>query len=159
MDPKAKQYPEGPGRGLFQFEGPSLKTAQQRHKNIAKQMGVSPDPEIMNATSADQLSREKQYLLFQSNLLESPAKLANYASGNMSLEDLWLKGHKRKEAEGDRAAFQESRLDAKKNLSKYPSGIGVKPAAQVAAERDTVRTISPDLQKVLDILKRDNSGI
>ena len=32
----------------------------------------------------------------------------DYATGKMSIEDLWMKGHKKKEADqGDRESFQE----------------------------------------------------
>lgn len=152
MDPKAVQVPSKIGRGIFQFEtthSESFKTAKQRHKNVAKAIGVKSDPEILKATSADQLSREKQYLLFYGNLYESPAKLSEYASGELPLVDLWLQGHKRKETKNDRKSFEASRIDAKKNLSRYPS-IGVKPAAV-----DATRSISPELQTAIDILKRD----
>jgi hypothetical protein len=108
MDPKAKQYLGGPGRGLFQFEPPSLKTAQKRYTNIAKSKGFTPNPDILNAKSADELNAQDQYTLFFANLIESDAKLADYAEGKMKLEDLWLKGHKNVESQGDRNSFLES---------------------------------------------------
>ena len=156
MDPKATQVPSGIGRGIFQFEtthSESFKTAKQRHRNVAKAMGVKPDPGILKANNADELSREQQYLLFYGNMYESPAKLSDYTSGNLPLVDLWLQSHKRKEAEGDRKAFESSRLDAKRNLRNYPS-IGIAP--NTTASVDATRTVSPQLQRAFDILKKDN---
>jgi len=114
MDVGAKQHLGGPGRGLFQFEGPSLKTAQKRYTNIAKSRGFTPNPDILNAKSADQLNAQDQYTLFFANLIESKAKLSDYAEGKMKLEDLWLKGHKNVEKPGDRESFLESLKAAEK---------------------------------------------
>ena len=114
MDVGAKQYLGGPGRGLFQFEGPSLKTAQKRYTNIAKSKGFTPNPDILNAKSADQLNAQDQYTLFFANLIESKAKLSDYAKGKMKLEDLWLTGHKNVEKQGDRESFLESLKAAEK---------------------------------------------
>ena len=114
MDPEAKQYLGGPGRGLFQFEPPSLKTAQKRYTNIAKSKGFTPNPDILNAKSADELNAQDQYTLFFANLIESNAKLSDYAEGKMKLEDLWLKGHKNVESQGDRNSFLESLKAAEK---------------------------------------------
>ena len=66
------------------------------------------DSAILKAKSADELTAEQQRTLFQGNLLEGPAKLKDYVSGDLTTEDLWLKGHKRKEAKGDRKAFRAS---------------------------------------------------
>ena len=106
---------DGPARGVFQFEGPSLQTAQKRYKNIANAKGYELDSEIVNATSADELPIEKQYALFFANLIESDAKLADYPKGNLEQVDLWLQGHKNTEADGDRKSFQESVNEARKN--------------------------------------------
>lgn len=114
MDVGAKQHLGGPGRGLFQFEAPSLKTAQKRYTNIAKSQGFTPNPDILNAKSADELNAQDQYTLFFANLIESNAKLSDYAEGKMKLEDLWLKGHKNVEKEGDRNSFLESIKAAEK---------------------------------------------
>jgi hypothetical protein len=114
MDVGAKQYLGGPGRGLFQFEGPSLKTAQKRYTNIAKSSGFTPNPDILNAKSADELNAQDQYTLFFANLIESKAKLSDYAEGKMKLEDLWLTGHKNVEKQGDRESFLESLKAAEK---------------------------------------------
>jgi hypothetical protein len=115
MDPKAKQYKGGPGRGLFQFEGESFDTALKRYKNIASTKGFSLKENIINATSADQLSAEDQYTLFFANLIESKAKLSDYTNGTLSSADLWLSGHKNVEAKGDRASFLESLNASKKD--------------------------------------------
>lgn len=122
MDGLAKQISQnedgslfdGPGRGVFQFEGPSLETAQTRYKNIARARGFTLDPEIIKATSADLLPMDKQYTLFFANLIESDAKLSDYPDGKMEQVDLWLQGHKNIEKPGDRASFQESVGEAKK---------------------------------------------
>ena len=114
MDPKAKQYQGGPGRGLFQFEGQSFDTALKRYKNVADAKGYTIKDSIVNATSADQLSSEDQYALFFANLIESKAKLSDFTDGNLSPVDIWLQGHKNVEAEGDRASFLESKKAAEK---------------------------------------------
>ena len=114
MDPKAKQYQGGPGRGLFQFEGESFNTALKRYKNVADAKGYTIKDSIVNATSADQLSSEDQYALFFANLIESKAKLSDFTDGDLSPVDIWLQGHKNVEAEGDRASFLESKKAAEK---------------------------------------------
>lgn len=120
MDPKRKQIGGGPGVGLLQFEGPSLATAVNRYAKVAEVTGFDKDPEIMSAKSAAELSKDQQYALGYANLIQGPANLKKYAEGKMSLEDLWLKGHKKIEKPGDRASFEESRQAAKKDdLKKY----------------------------------------
>ncbi len=114
MDPKAKQYQGGPGRGLFQFEGESFDTALKRYKNVADAKGFTIKDSIVNAKSADELSSEDQYALFLANLIESKTKLSDFADGNISSLDVWLTGHKNVEADGDRASFLESKTAAGK---------------------------------------------
>ena len=117
----------GPGKGLFQFETKdnpdkdAFETAKQRYINTVKMMpGFKPDPDIVKAKDAADLDKEQQYAVFHANLIEGPAKLADYASGKMSIEDLWLKGHKRVEKSGDRESFRESQQAARKDdLKKY----------------------------------------
>lgn len=125
MDPRARQITEGggqgPGRGLFQFEDStasgSFDTAKQRYKNTidaVRDRGyvLELDPEIMAASNADELTADQQRAIFYANLIQGPASLRDYAEGNMSLEDLWLKGHKLVEKEGNRGSFRESVSDA-----------------------------------------------
>jgi hypothetical protein len=117
----------GPGTGLLQFESKdapgkdAFETAKQRYVNVTKvNKGFEPDPAIVNAKSAAELSKEQQYAVFYANLIEGPAKLSDYAEGKMSITDLWLKGHKGVEKPGDRESFEESRKAAKKDdLKKY----------------------------------------
>jgi len=108
MNPKMKQAQDGPARGMFQFEGPAFKTFKNRYKTVADSMGLEVDPGILNATSADQLTPEQQYTAFLVNLIQSKAVLKDFADGKMSLEDLWLQGHKNVEKAGDRESFRES---------------------------------------------------
>ncbi len=112
---------QGPGRGLFQFEDStasgSFDTAKQRYKNTIdavrdKGYVLELDPEIMAASNADELTEDQQRAIFYANLIQGPASLKDYAEGNMSLEDLWLKGHKLVEKEGNRGSFRESVSDA-----------------------------------------------
>ena len=130
MSPTARQITnnnekDGVGRGMFMFETKDDKgkdgfeTAQKRYSNIAKSKNLGEDLEIMNAKSADELSEDQQYALFYSDLIEGPAKLSDYAKGKMSIEDLWIKGHKKKEVPGDRESFEESRKDSEEGLKKY----------------------------------------
>ena len=118
MDPLQKQIGGGPGRGIFQFEAPSLVTAQNRYKRIAGELKLKTDPEILSAKSALELSPEQQYSLFLINLSESKAKLKDYADNKLPLVDLWLQGHKNKEAKGDRGSFRTSVQKAKKDSIK-----------------------------------------
>jgi hypothetical protein len=130
MSPTARQITnnkkkDGVGRGMFMFESKDdvkkdgFETAQKRYSNIAKSKNLGEDPEIMNAKSADELSKDQQYALLYSDLIEGPAKLSDYAEGKMSIEDLWIKGHKKKEVPGDRESFEESRKDSEEGLKKY----------------------------------------
>lgn len=125
MDPRARQITEGggqgPGRGLFQFEDStasgSFDTAKQRYRNTidaVRDRGyvLELDPDIMAASNADELTEDQQRAIFYANLIQGPASLKDYAEGNMSLEDLWLKGHKLVEKEGNRGSFRESVSDA-----------------------------------------------
>ena len=124
MDPKAVQTGGGPGRGLLQFEPEAFNTAKVRYKQIAELRGLQPDPEIMKATSADQLSADQQYALFYSDMIQGKVKLSDYAQGKLPLVDLWLQGHKKVEAHGDRESFEESRQAAKKELKNYGLRLG-----------------------------------
>ena len=108
MNPKMKQADDGPARGMFQFEGPAFKTFQTRYKTVADTLGLETDDDILKATSADQLTPKQQYTAFLVNLIESEAVLKDYADGKMSIEDLWLTGHKNVEAKGDRRSFKTS---------------------------------------------------
>lgn len=114
MDPKTVQADNGPAKGMFQFEGPAFETFKRRYQNVANSLGLDTDPNILKANSADQLTAEQQYTAFLVNLIESDAVLKDYADGKMSIEDLWLTGHKNVEAKGDRASFQESLNKARK---------------------------------------------
>jgi uncharacterized membrane protein (UPF0127 family) len=119
MSPTALQDKGGPGRGMFQFEtthSESFATAQNRHKNIARVTGKTPDPEIMRATSAEQLPADKQYALFYSHLIEEPkVRLADYPTGKLPLVDMWLQGHKKVEKSGNRRSFAASTAEAKRS--------------------------------------------
>ena len=64
MDPQAVQVGGGPGRGMLQFEPDALETAKNRYEATANKLGFDTDPEIMSAKSADELSKDKQYVLF-----------------------------------------------------------------------------------------------
>jgi len=113
MDPGQLQHGGGPGRGIFQFENDSLETAQNRYKIVANKLKLKPDPEILKAKSATELSPRQQYVLFLINLSQSRAVLKDYAEGRLSLEDLWLQGHKNVEVPGNRKSFRTSVQKAK----------------------------------------------
>jgi hypothetical protein len=140
MDPLQKQIGGGPGRGIFQFEAPSLITAQNRYKRIANRLKLKPDPKILSAKSALELSPEQQYSLFLINLSESKAKLKDYADNKLPLVDLWLQGHKNKEAKRDRESFRTSVQKAKdesiqKGYDSFKQLGGALPKAQVGKLR------------------------
>ena len=125
-DPRARQISQradgstydGPGRGVFQFENESFNTALKRYKNIASAKGYSLKNDIVNAKSADELSLQDQYALFLANLIESRAKLSDFADGDISALDVWLTGHKNVEAKGNRNSFLESKNAAEKETVK-----------------------------------------
>jgi LysM repeat protein/peptidoglycan hydrolase-like protein with peptidoglycan-binding domain len=145
MDPKAKQYQGGPGRGLFQFEGESFDTALKRYKNVADAKGFTIKDSIVNAKSADELSSEDQYALFLANLIESKTKLSDFVDGNISSLDVWLTGHKNVEADGDRDSFLESKKAAEKEGIKngyktFQYGNGEE---RYAVAQDNTRVVRP----------------
>ena len=113
MDPLQMQNSGGPGRGIFQFEAPSLITAQNRYQRISDRLNLKPDPKILSAKSALELSPEQQYSLFLINLAESSAKLKDYADNKLPLVDLWLQGHKKIEKGENRGSFRTSVQKAK----------------------------------------------
>ena len=152
MDPKAKQYQGGPGRGLFQFEGESFDTALKRYKNVADAKGYTIKDSIVNAKSADELSSEDQYALFLANLIESKTKLSDFVNGNISSLDVWLTGHKNVEADGDRDSFLESKKAAEKEGIKngyksFQYGNGEWRATAQDNTRITPRRVIPNLGK------------
>jgi hypothetical protein len=64
MDPKIKQQGGGPGRGLFQFEPDSLKTANQRAINFYKKYGEKSPFKVPEDYDASKLSAEDQIAFF-----------------------------------------------------------------------------------------------
>jgi uncharacterized protein (DUF433 family) len=159
MDPGQLQKGGGPGRGIFQFEAPSLVTAQNRYKRIADRLKLKTDPEILKAKSAIELSPEQQYSLFLINLSESKAKLKDYADKKLSLENLWLQGHKNKEAKGDRGSFRTSVQKAKKDsiksgystLKEFGGNLRYARGGSLTSAQDTAQ--AADLNK--DIMRKD----
>jgi hypothetical protein len=159
MDPLQKQIGGGPGRGIFQFEAPSLVTAQNRYKRIADRLDLKTDPEILSAKSALELSPEQQYSLFLINLSESEAKLKDYADNKLPLVDLWLQGHKNKEAKGDRGSFRTSVQKAKKDsiksgystLKEFGGNLRYARGGSLTSAQDTAQ--AADLNK--DVMRKD----
>lgn len=159
MDPLQKQIGGGPGRGIFQFEAPSLVTAKNRYKRIAGELKLKPDPEILSAKSALELSPEQQYSLFLINLSESKAKLKDYADNKLPLVDLWLQGHKNKEAKGDRGSFRTSVQKAKKDsinsgystLKEFGGKLRYARGGSLTSAQDTAQ--AADLNQ--DIMRKD----
>jgi hypothetical protein len=159
MDPGQLQKGGGPGRGIFQFEAPSLVTAQNRYKRIADKLKLKTDPEVLSAKSALELSPEQQYSLFLINLSESKAKLKDYADKKLSLEDLWLQGHKNKEAKGDRGSFRTSVQKAKKDsiksgystLKEFGGNLRYARGGSLTSAQDTAQ--AADLNK--DVMRKD----
>lgn len=139
MNPLQMQNSGGPGRGIFQFEAPSLITAQNRYKRISDRLKLKPDPKILSAKSALELSSEQQYSLFLINLAESSAKLKDYADNKLPLVDLWLQGHKKIEKDENRGSFRTSVQKAKdksiqKGYDSFKKLGGSLPKAQVGDE-------------------------
>jgi hypothetical protein len=133
MSPTARQISdggvEGPARGTYQFEKDSFDTAKQRYRNLfsaMRDMGYKGDmdQDILEANNADELPLDKQTALLYANLIQGPAKLADYVSGDMSATDLWLQGHKLKEAEGNRERFEESMRAADEQRETYYPFVG-----------------------------------
>jgi len=110
----------GKGQGLFQFEAPSFKTAVRRYKKVAEVGTFKLDDGIVNAKSILDLDEKQQYALLYANLIQDPdVNLKDYADGKLSLENLWLQGHKNVERKGNRNSFNESVEDAKKQNNPF----------------------------------------
>jgi hypothetical protein len=165
MDPKAVQvsgneetgFYDGPGRGMFQFEPSSLKTAQARYKNIADVTDFNIDQNILDVTDARDLSKKQQYTLFFANLIESDAVLKDFADGKLSLEDLWLQGHKNKETKGNRESFRASIEDAKNKGIK--NGYSDFTLEELLSEKEGGELPKAQFGKGLRQFGRDLSGI
>jgi len=70
FDPKQKQVGGGPGRGLFQFEADSAKTAAKRLKTYFANKNL-PSPEFLEGVSdATELSPDEQELLFAGQMMD-----------------------------------------------------------------------------------------
>jgi hypothetical protein len=93
MNPKLKQYGGGPGRGLFQFEYDSLKTALRRGKNYYGRTGEKLDmPTPMNY-DATNISADEQKRLALLDMLERPNfNLGKAIQGGDKLTQQWGRG-------------------------------------------------------------------
>ncbi len=94
MNPELKQYGDGPGRGLMQFEPNSMKTALNRAKKI---FDNSPPYWIQKAINdenydASTLTADQQMALAVYDLLQKPkADISKVTEGTESIEDFWSK--------------------------------------------------------------------
>jgi hypothetical protein len=104
----------------------------------------------MAASNADELTEDQQRAIFYANLIQGPASLKDYAEGNMSLEDLWLKGHKLVEKEGNRDSFRESVADAQDREEPFRA---IDTDAQ-EREVEPIRTVDTDFVPIT----RENGG-
>ena len=157
MSPTARQISdggvEGPARGTYQFEKDSFDTAKQRYRNLfsaMRDMGYKGDmdQDILEANNADELPLDKQTALLYANLIQGPAKLADYVSGDMSATDLWLKGHKLKEAEGNRERFEESMRAADEQRETYYPFVG-----------NNLRSVDTESKPILPAENRDGGRV
>lgn len=102
LDPKAVQKTNngtGPGRGLYQFEPKSLKTAAKRLINYTKTKGIEvpayvKDVDTGKIKDATKLSPAQQETLLLGDYRMKPnADLGKYFSGEQKEVDFWLEGH------------------------------------------------------------------
>ena len=110
------QSETSPGKGTFQNEGTqyggsnTLETTQNHLGRTMGYWGESLPPRIANATDASTLSYEDQRALALAHLLQGPVSMADYASGDISLADVWAKGWKK--SKPNTTSFEASRLNA-----------------------------------------------
>ena len=91
MDPKLKQYGGGPGRGIFQFEGDSLKTTYKRAKNFFKN-GNSPFKESKDYdASTHSVDDQKALALIDLNARPN-FNIDKAIESNEALTEQWGKG-------------------------------------------------------------------
>jgi hypothetical protein len=108
-----------PGKGTFQIEGSqhggsnTLETAQNHLGRTMGYWGHGLPSRIANATDASTLSYEDQRALALAHLLQGPVPMADYASGDINIGDVWAKGWKKSGANLD--SFENSRVDAQTN--------------------------------------------
>lgn len=121
------QLVPGVGRGKYMYDKPSTLTAANRVDSLSSYMGLETpgfirDLQRSEGTSrADTLTGTQQDMLYMGDLIEGPAPGKAYGSGKATLEDVWYRGHNRREdEEGARLEFRESmRGIAQDNLRDY----------------------------------------
>jgi hypothetical protein len=100
-NPFAHQRGGGPGRGKYQYEGPSgsnsSKTSSQRLENATAVIEGLENPSWNteeNTSDFSKLSRVQQDILFLADKIEDPrSDLRSLASGETSSKDFWLDYH------------------------------------------------------------------
>lgn len=96
LDPLQKQQGGGPGRGLYQYEPASLKTAINRIYNFFKKTGGTTPKWVDTIKShydASRLSPQQQSFIALVDLVErSNFNLTRATSGDKELVDEWGKG-------------------------------------------------------------------
>ena len=109
----ASQIGGGPGKGRYQFDEESAKTAYNRLKTIATDRGYSI-PELTNEDfkNMDKVSPEIQDLLFTANIAKSPStSIATILTDKSQWDNQWLDGHwrgKDEDRETRRASFKHT---------------------------------------------------
>jgi hypothetical protein len=98
MNPKMKQYGNGPGRGKYMFEGEDgsnrLLTSAKRLKNYFK-IKDKPLPNFVSKVidgkikDATKLSAKQQDILFLGDVRMGKVDLKDYVEGNITKQDLW----------------------------------------------------------------------
>ena len=93
-----KQFKGGPGRGMFQYEGPSGATAVKRTLSFFKEKGIDPPQwlsQLKNKKSVDfsQLSEEQQRMLFLGDKKMGAGDLSKVMSGKQTIQEFWGKYH------------------------------------------------------------------
>lgn len=96
LDPKQKQLGGGPGRGLYQYEPPSIKTALSRIDNRVKRKGRTP-PKWIEIFKKDlditKLTPKRQSYIALSDMLERPNfDFKKAATTDKDLAEQWGKG-------------------------------------------------------------------
>jgi len=123
---KTKDNPTGIGlgRGLYQFEPDSFKTAANRAYNYSKKTGLELPQFVKDIRSkkikeASELTPDQQKTLLLADYRDKPtAKLKAFFSGDkddQAIEDFWVTGH----WSGGNKDEQERRTSFKKDASTY----------------------------------------
>jgi hypothetical protein len=98
MNPKTRQLNDGPGRGMFQYEPPSARTALNRAFNYLNEKGLKPTKWMQDLNKKElidfsELPEEHQRMLFLIDKKVGKGDLNKVVSGKQSIAEFWGESH------------------------------------------------------------------